>query len=133
MRDPVKHKISQRRWQIENRPRTARWHRERRRERRAFIQKYKSHPCADCGGVFDPVCMDFDHRPGETKRFSIAESLNSPLAEIMDEIAKCDVVCANCHRLRTHSRADHMKHADRSADAAASPCVQTLLFKDGAS
>jgi hypothetical protein len=51
--------------------------------------------------------MDFDHRPGETKCFnlSIAAGQTRLSWEKMEaEIAKCDVVCANCHRERTHQR-----------------------------
>jgi DNA-binding MarR family transcriptional regulator len=75
---------------------------------KAEIDAIKSRPCMDCKGTFDPVCMDFDHRPGEEKRFSVAEWRNwkkqTSMKGIMDEIAKCDIVCSNCHRLRTVRR-----------------------------
>ena len=62
----------------------------------------KARPCADCKGRFDPVCMDFDHHDG--KKFDIG-SMNTHAEEtLLAEIAKCDVVCANCHRLRTQRR-----------------------------
>jgi predicted HNH restriction endonuclease len=49
--------------------------------------------------------MDFDHRPGETKAFEISQMLGKVSMETLEaEIAKCDIVCANCHRIRTHRR-----------------------------
>lgn len=77
---------------------------EKKREVRAYVRAAKSRPCMDCGGVFDPICMDFDHRPGEVKLYNVAQ-LNSSIPAVKREIAKCDLVCANCHRLRTASRA----------------------------
>lgn len=72
---------------------------------RAFVDALKSVPCADCSGVFDPVCMDFDHRPGEVKRYAVAKMVGKFTPDaIRAEVAKCDVVCANCHRLRTKRR-----------------------------
>ena len=67
-----------------------------------WINKLKSVPCADCKQTFNPVCMDFDHRDPATKLFSIAQWRAgwSP-QEIVDEIGKCDIICSNCHRLRT--------------------------------
>lgn len=71
-----------------------------------IINKVKDKPCMDCGKRFPPVCMDLDHRDPSTKRASVAAlrlRLKSKKREqeILDEIAKCDVVCACCHRLRT--------------------------------
>lgn len=62
-------------------------------------------PCADCGQTFPPYVMDFDHRPGEEKSFGLAFAASGRSAvEVQAELAKCDVVCANCHRIRTHER-----------------------------
>lgn len=71
---------------------------------REWIQSLKEAPCADCGRTFDPVCMDFDHRPGEVKKFVISANLYRGREALEVEIAKCDVVCACCHRLRTKNR-----------------------------
>ncbi len=71
-------------------------------ERRALLQKLKNVPCADCGGVFPTYVMDFDHRNREEKLFNVARRLHGKLDTLLDEIAKCDVVCANCHRIRTY-------------------------------
>jgi len=49
--------------------------------------------------------MQFDHRPGTIKLGTISGDLRGrPRHVILDEIAKCDLVCANCHFVRTHER-----------------------------
>jgi hypothetical protein len=69
---------------------------------RQIMDDAKQVPCMDCGKSFDPVCMDFDHRPGTQK--SCDQMLHVPLSKLKEEMAKCDVVCACCHRLRTKNR-----------------------------
>lgn len=49
--------------------------------------------------------MQFDHRPGEAKVAGIARLKNFNHEKLLAEIAKCDVVCANCHAIRTAARA----------------------------
>lgn len=90
-----------RRWEAENR-KAGRVRHPAAEAIRAFIRAAKSVPCMDCGGTFDPVCMDFDHRPGETKIANVGTLVHSSMEVVVREIAKCDVVCANCHRLRTY-------------------------------
>ena len=71
---------------------------------KALVNTYKEKPCMDCGQRFPPFVMDFDHVRGE-KIKSVAEMCNNrPVAAILAEIEKCDLVCANCHRIRTQSR-----------------------------
>jgi hypothetical protein len=71
----------------------------------AVINEAKDKPCADCNYYFDRVCMDFDHRPGEVKAFTVSVARRGmPLHQVLAEIAKCDVVCANCHRIRSRDR-----------------------------
>jgi hypothetical protein len=68
-----------------------------------FIWNYlKEHPCITCGEG-DPVVLDFDHRDDEVKVGNISEmSLRMlSLNRLLSEIAKCDVLCSNCHRRRT--------------------------------
>lgn len=60
-----------------------------------------SHPCVDCGET-DPVVLEFDHRDGTTKVGTVGAMLSrASWSTLLSEIAKCDVRCANCHRLRT--------------------------------
>lgn len=67
---------------------------------------FKEGPCTDCGGSFPPYVMDFDHLPGTKKTLAVSYLANhgSGKAKLLAEIAKCELVCANCHRIRTHTR-----------------------------
>lgn len=59
----------------------------------------------DCGSSYPYYVMDLDHRPGEEKLFDPSRAPNrGNLQALLAEIAKCDPICANCHRIRTHSR-----------------------------
>jgi hypothetical protein len=71
-----------------------------------WIAELKSAPCTDCGGRFPTCCMDFDHRRGEVKANNVGSMVAHHYARelIEAEIAKCDLVCANCHRVRTRDR-----------------------------
>lgn len=71
---------------------------------RAVIRDAKSRPCADCGGTFHFAAMDFDHVLGTAKAFTVSGGHKRGAASVLAEIAKCEVVCANCHRLRTFKR-----------------------------
>jgi hypothetical protein len=64
--------------------------------------------CADCGET-DPVVLEFDHVRGE-KRCNIGQKLaDMRWKDLLGEIAKCDVVCANCHKRRTARRAGFLR------------------------
>lgn len=67
---------------------------------RVFLAAAKAAPCQDCGVEYPPYVMDFDHRDPSSKRANVSR-LNH-IAAVKAEIAKCDLVCANCHRERTH-------------------------------
>jgi len=76
-----------------------------RKEVADVINEMKRKPCMDCGLVFPPICMDFDHRPGTKKVRNVSQMVrDSSLNTVLVEISKCDLVCSNCHRIRTHSR-----------------------------
>ena len=60
--------------------------------------------CVDCGYNLHPEVLDFDHHPGTEKRAAVGTLKCRTWAIILDEIAKCDLLCANCHRLRTLTR-----------------------------
>jgi hypothetical protein len=63
----------------------------------------RSVPCPDCRQTFSPFAMEFDHRDPREKRFVVTRMVGrSSVARILEEVAKCDVVCANCHRMRTY-------------------------------
>lgn len=83
------------------------YYRKRAVEKKAHLDILRSVPCLDCKNTYLPCQMEFDHVPerGE-KRFGIANGGNYCLTSklFLDELAKCDIVCANCHRLRTYNR-----------------------------
>jgi len=65
-----------------------------------------SRPCTDCGGFFHAAAMTFDHLPGSEKRADVSTLLHAGYRRaLFDEIAKCELVCANCHAVRTFDRA----------------------------
>lgn len=75
-------------------------------ESRKWIRELKeSKPCLDCGVTYPWYVMDFDHVSGE-KDGNVSAMIARKVSKqkILDEIAKCELVCANCHRARTFSR-----------------------------
>lgn len=79
-------------------------------ENRSKILEYlESHACVDCGEN-DPVVLEFDHR--RDKKGNIANMIRRcSWSTILDEIQKCDVRCANCHRRKTALQFGHYKVA----------------------
>ncbi len=75
-------------------------------EKRRFLCEAKNRPCPDCGKRYPYYVMDFDHRNPRDKVRSVAYmvSRNWSLEKIKKEVVKCEVVCANCHRMRTFRR-----------------------------
>lgn len=62
----------------------------------------ESTPCKDCGNKYPYYVSDYDHINGEKLKEVAALKNNKELALI--EIAKCELICSNCHRIRTHKR-----------------------------
>jgi hypothetical protein len=79
---------------------TARRKRALAEERNAYLVEYfGTHPCVDCGET-DRVVLEFDHQ-GD-KCFNVSSGVRDRSWQaVLQEIAKCEVVCANCHRRRT--------------------------------
>jgi hypothetical protein len=72
---------------------------------RQWFESLKDRPCADCGQSYEPWVMEFDHPDGSTKVASVSELMRQHRsAAVRVEVAKCDLVCANCHRRRTYLR-----------------------------
>ena len=91
-------------YELSNQEQRKKYLTERYSDARAYVNELKTEPCLDCGGSFPPECMDFDHVRGE-KEFALGGANVSRSRESVDqEIAKCDLVCANCHRIRTEAR-----------------------------
>jgi hypothetical protein len=86
----------------------ARQRRELDRRTRLLWAYLATRPCADCGES-DPLVLEFDH-VGE-KRFGISSGIrNRNWEEVLEEMARCEVVCANCHRRRTYRREGSWRH-----------------------
>lgn len=60
--------------------------------------------CADCGYNTHFAALDFDHLPGTEKKFKLCSTSCRSWASIWEEVMKCEVVCSNCHRVRTMDR-----------------------------
>lgn len=72
--------------------------RNRRTRTNQWLKEYKSRGCSVCGETF-LECLDFHHRDPNTKSFDIGTRASAmALKKVMAEVAKCDVICANCHR-----------------------------------
>lgn len=72
---------------------------------RAYIREAKDRPCADCSIRYPWYVMDFDHVRGKkVSDISRMVARRATLAAVKAEVAKCEVVCSNCHRARTYER-----------------------------
>lgn len=90
---------------------TAQWrrdHPDHKKAKKDRLKQLKDAPCMDCGNRFPPECMDFDHARGE-KVFGIGPNWDMRPERLMVEVAKCDLVCSNCHRIRTKQRNQYKK------------------------
>ena len=81
--------------------------------RRELFRAFKSQPCMDCGQSYHWFVMDFDHRGDKTMNLSKMVQSGASWARILEEIAKCDLVCANCHRMRTWEQMPEIEEARR--------------------
>jgi hypothetical protein len=73
--------------------------------RKEYVIKYKlEHGCMDCGFNAHHAALQLDHRPGTVKVRDIKSGQQLGWEALLAEIAKCDVVCANCHAVRTWRR-----------------------------
>lgn len=77
---------------------------EDRRKFRELLSTLKQEAgCADCGND-NPIVLDFDHI--RDKKYNVSQMVHDGFswAAIKKEIEKCEIVCANCHRIRTYMR-----------------------------
>lgn len=72
-----------------------------------LINSYKDRPCEDCGIKYPPYVMDLDHMA---------------FNKITEEMNKCDVICANCHRERTNKQNPARYTKDLSQNAPGATC-----------
>ena len=101
-KDPVKQKEAQHEWYIKNKERLLVKQRQQRQERKELLHSLKNNPCMDCKIHYPPYVMDFDHREPSNKLFGVSDLGLRSMDKFLKEVSKCDLVCANCHRIRTH-------------------------------
>lgn len=96
-------------------------------ETKQHLVIYKGNRCHDCGHSFPNCCYDFDHRDPGQKSFTISHSNGKPIAELMIEADKCDLVCSNCHRIRTAGNPE----VARKISASKKGCKQSPMSSEG--
>lgn len=90
---------------VRNRARRVGYNRRQREKTVAFYRELKKgQPCADCGRIFHPSAMQWDHRPDSVKVDDVSRMYGLSRDKVLAEIEKCDLVCANCHAVRTYAR-----------------------------
>lgn len=99
--NPEKTKVYRAKWKPDNK--------RRREEFRKVVDAIKSVPCKDCDESYPPRVMEFDHRDPKEKTMTISRAVGKMTTfaqqkKVLAEIKKCDIVCANCHRLREIER-----------------------------
>lgn len=82
----------------------------KRAEIRAFLDLLRRGPCEDCDQFFDPCAMEFDHCRGKKViEISAIATIPKSWKTLFKELKKCDLVCANCHRVRgCHRKSGHV-------------------------
>ncbi len=104
LRNKEKMREYNRAYGIRNRDRTTRRKRELAAERKAELVKMFGGKCMDCGFVGEPYIYHFDHREPDTKQNEVGAMLNTrDWGSIVAEAKECDLVCQNCHAVRTHN------------------------------
>lgn len=93
------------------RERNRKYYFNRRTDIKEWLYDYLSqNPCIDCNES-DPMRLEFDHR--SDKHFNIAHSLigkSKDIEIVKTEVAKCDVRCANCHKIKTNREQNSWKY-----------------------
>lgn len=101
-KDKEERKLYQKKWYQNNKKRRYEQNKKLAKRNKNYIQLRKSVPCKDCKIKYPYYVMDFDHVRGE-KNFRISRGLRHGIKKLKEEIEKCEVVCANCHRVRTQN------------------------------
>lgn len=78
------------------------WQKRRRAENKDLFASLFGHTCSVCEAIVHPAALDFHHRDPSAKSFGITKSSGRSLDTLMEELAKCDPICSNCHRELHH-------------------------------
>ena len=89
---------------------TAEYNHTRLAKKREFIQNYKlERGCRFCGYNAHPVALELNHIDPSTKKYNISKQLISiSMPKLLEELEKCEVLCANCHQIHTHENGHHL-------------------------
>lgn len=99
-KDPSRQKVAAREHYLKNKPKYYLKKKVREKKISAFIQKYKNgKKCLRCPESFT-ACLEFHHRDPADKDMEVSMIARHGWSEkrILEEIKKCDLLCANCHR-----------------------------------
>jgi len=83
-----------------NRKKASDWQREKGRKNKLLAIQYFNNQCNDCKLTFHPVVYDFHHLDPTKKEFTFTQIAGRKWENIIPELSKCIMLCANCHRLR---------------------------------
>jgi len=74
----------------------------RREKTKKLLIELKGGRCQGCGGVFPHYVYDFHHRDPSQKEISMTDLQDKRWERVLAEAVKCDLLCANCHRIAHH-------------------------------
>lgn len=79
-------------------------------KKQKIINELKKSQCLDCKQKFSTECMDFDHVRGKKYRqIAVLVGAGHSVKKLLYEVSKCDLICSNCHRIRTKNKGYHNK------------------------
>ena len=78
----------------------SKWQKEKCRNNKLKAIEYLGGKCTDCKHVYLPAVYDFHHLDSTTKDKNIARIMGRKWENILPELNKCILLCANCHRIR---------------------------------
>ena len=103
-RDRERQRAAERRWYHANKAKVIAKKNRKKARLRALVQEKKQEPCADCGVSYPYYVMDFDHITDDKVMMISQLVLRGATTKLFVELEKCEVVCSNCHRIRTWKR-----------------------------
>lgn len=107
--DLIKKRANELSWYYKNKDKIRLYKRKIRQSKIEYVRKLKEVPCKDCGDEYPHYVMDFDHTIASSKKATVNRLAGERAGwlTLKQEIEKCEVVCANCHRIRTYKRRFH--------------------------
>jgi hypothetical protein len=109
---------------------TYRYQKKRRRRIKAELIRARGGQCQGCGYSVSVAALEFHHRDPATKEFGVG-NFSGSLARLLAEAAKCDLLCANCHRLR-HAVADAARTSSPKVEHRRRRKIRAVAYMGGA-